>query len=88
MDSAIDDLFCWEYDAVSSPQLYEECKKAGLEEKERAFMEFIKDNEKAVQAFEEYQFAKSCVTVKELCYYFKRGFRQGFRIAVDGLKEE
>ncbi|MBD5636505.1 MAG: hypothetical protein HDP28_01610 [Clostridia bacterium] len=89
MDSAIDDLFFNEYD-LNGQFPSEEREKAELNEKESAsfLMEIIKDNEKAVNAFKMYQLAKRHITYTELSYYYKRGFRQGFQIAIDGMREE
>ena len=89
MESAIDDLFFRQYD-LDSQVPNEERKNAEreAEEKERVLLELIKDNDKAVRAFKMYQIAESCIPYRESSYYFKQGFRQGFRIAVDGLKEE
>ncbi len=88
MDSAIDDFFFWEQEVRSSPELKREYAKAELEEKANVLLELIKDDEKAVQAFETYCSTQSCLKLREFCYYYTCGFRRGFRIAVDCLKEE
>lgn len=56
--------------------------------KEKAFLELIKDNTEAVKAFEDYIDAEGESSGLEVVAYYKEGFRRGFRIVLEGMKEE
>ena len=56
--------------------------------KEKALLELIKDNAEAVKAFEDYTDAEGESSGMEVVAYYKEGFRNGFRIALDALKED
>lgn len=89
MKSAIEQLFCGEL-FNEKPDLGKDYwkKRDITEKKENALLEFIKDNSEAVKAFQEYQNAEGASSVEEMIGYYKEGFRNGFRIALDALDGE
>lgn len=89
MKSAIEEIYYGSF-GTHDPDLGEEYSKAleKAREKEEALRELIKDNPEAVKLFEEYQNADGESLCVEVRGYYKQGFRNGFRIALDGASEE
>lgn len=59
-----------------------------IQGKETALLELIKDNEAALKAFEDYTEAEGESTGIEVIVFYKQGFRNGFRLAIDALDED
>ena len=89
MKSAIEQIFDGEL-ADQNPDKGKEYREANETaiKKERALRELIKDNAEAVKAFEEFEKADGEISGLEAIRYYKQGFRNGFRIAIDGLDED
>ena len=89
MKSAIEQIFSGEL-VNENPDMGKEYREANQTaiKKERALRELIKDNAEAVKAFEEFEKADGEISGLEAIRYYKQGFRNGFRIAIDGLDED
>lgn len=88
MKSAIEEVFGGEL-ANQNPDWgreYWESNKVAIK-KEQALLELIKDNAEALKAFREYEKAEGETSGLEAIGYYKQGFRNGFRIALDALDE-
>ena len=55
--------------------------------KEDKLLELIKDNEEAIKAFYEYQNSEGENSGIEVIGFYKEGFRNGFRLAIDTLDD-
>lgn len=89
MKSAIEQILGGEL-ANQNPEMSKEYWEAvsATEKKEEALLEFIKHNEKALKAFEEYQSAEGEISGEDAIAFYKEGFRNGFWLAIDVMKEE
>ena len=89
MKSAIEEIYYGNF-GTRDPDFGKEYSQAIKKEKETAdaLLEIIKDNAEAVKLFEEYQDAEGTTLCIEVRGHYKQGFRNGFRIALDGLDED
>lgn len=89
MKSAIEEIYGEMYDS-QKPRFGKEYWNAiaVTAEKEKALIEFIKDNAEAIKVFEEYQNAEGDILCMEVSAYYKAGFRHGFRIVLDALNDD
>ncbi len=89
MKSAIEQVFGGEL-ANRNPDMgkeYWEANQATIK-KEKTLRELISDNAEAMKAFDAYLNAEGEVSGIEAIRFYKQGFRNGFRIAIDALDEE
>lgn len=89
MKSAIEEIFNGTFGSKDEISSKEGGKATALLfEQEEKLMQYIKDNPEAVEVFRRYieLFSESMGT--DVLDLYKAGFRNGFRIALDGLDEE
>ena len=89
MKSAIEAVFDGDL-ASKNPDMGKEYWEASkiTQIKEDALLELIKDNEKALKAFGEYLDAEGESSGIAVSGFYKEGFRNGFWLAFDVMKEE
>ncbi len=89
MKSAIEQLFCGKL-VNDNPDMSKEYWEAisVSAEKGEALLKLIRRNAEIRKAFEEYQDAKSEIVNEEGIALYKQGFRNGFWLALDVMKEE
>lgn len=70
-----------------SPDMGKDYRKAieTTSKKESALLELLKENEAALKAFEEFEDAEGLSNNIEMIGFYKEGFRNGFRIALDAV---
>lgn len=89
MKSAIEEIFNGTFAGRDDYSSKEGAKAtARLSEHEEKFMQYIKDNPEAVESFKRYIELFSESMGADILDLYKAGFRNGFRIALDGLDEE
>ena len=89
MKSAINEIYSGVFSS-HNPDLGQEYSKANdkAEEEERALLELIKNDPEAIKAFEAYKDASDDIMCEEVRGYYKQGFRDGFRSALDAINED
>lgn len=89
MKSAIEDMF-YEKSGMREPRLGKAYRNA-IEEagkKEEKLLELLKDKEELLKVFKDYREANAKSLCEEMVGYYKQGFRNGFRIALDATDED
>lgn len=89
MKSAIEEIFNGTFASRDDFSSKEGAKATALLfEQEEKLMQYLKDNPEAMEVFRRYNELFSESMGADILDLYKAGFRNGFRIALDGLEEE